>query len=68
MESSALMKAGSRQDEGFGVQPRRAADLGLVPNLQRSGSLCRSRRPQYVSSGEKVGGRGAGPAGPSGAH
>lgn len=57
MEPSALTKAGSKQEEGFGVQSRRVADLGLVPNLRRSNSsLCRSRRSQYLfNSCEKVG-------------
>ncbi|XP_036207757.1 transient receptor potential cation channel subfamily M member 2 isoform X1 [Myotis myotis] len=52
MEPSAL-KAGSMQEDGFGVQPRRVADLGRVPSLQRSSSsLCRgrSRRSQYAFS------------------
>ncbi|KAF6122339.1 transient receptor potential cation channel subfamily M member 2 [Phyllostomus discolor] len=49
MEPSALTKAGSKQEEGFGVQSRRVADLGLVPNLRRSNSsLCRNRRSQYL--------------------
>lgn len=57
MEPSALTKAGSKQEEGFGVQSRRVADLGLGPNLRRSNSsLCRSRRSQYLfNSCEKVG-------------
>lgn len=56
MEPSALTKAGSKE-EGFGVQSRRVADLGLVPHLRRSNSsLCRNRRSQYLfSSCEKVG-------------
>ncbi|XP_059865742.1 transient receptor potential cation channel subfamily M member 2 [Delphinus delphis] len=51
MEPAMLRRrdgAGSRQEDGFGVQPRRVADLGMVPNLrQSSSSLCRSRRSQY---------------------
>ncbi|XP_008565916.1 PREDICTED: transient receptor potential cation channel subfamily M member 2 [Galeopterus variegatus] len=47
MEPSALRKSGSEQEEGFGVQARRIADLGTVPNLRRSNSiLYRSRRLQ----------------------
>ncbi|KAM7132576.1 transient receptor potential cation channel subfamily M member 2 isoform 3-T3 [Molossus nigricans] len=50
MEPSALTKAGSKE-EGFGVQSRRVADLGLVPHLRRSNSsLCRNRRSQYLFS------------------
>lgn len=57
-----VLKAGSTQEDGFGVQPRRVADLGRVPSLQRSSSLCRSRRPQYAfSSCEEVGFQGPGP-------
>uniref|UniRef100_A0A8P0T3Z1 Uncharacterized protein n=1 Tax=Canis lupus familiaris TaxID=9615 RepID=A0A8P0T3Z1_CANLF len=42
-------KAGSRQEEGFGVQPRRMADLGMVSNLRRSNSsLCKTRRLQHL--------------------
>lgn len=61
MEPSAL-KAGSKQEDGFGVQPRRVADLGRAPSLRRSSSsLCRSRRAQYpFSSCEKVGFQGPG--------
>ncbi|XP_021112017.1 transient receptor potential cation channel subfamily M member 2 isoform X1 [Heterocephalus glaber] len=47
MEPSGPRKAGSEQEDGFGVQPRRVVDLGLVPNLRRSNSsLCKSRRLQ----------------------
>ncbi|KAM4889199.1 LOW QUALITY PROTEIN: transient receptor potential cation channel subfamily M member 2 [Thomomys bottae] len=55
MEPGAPRKAGSEQDEGFGVQSRRATDLGVVPNLRRSNSsLCRHRRlPGAFSSSEK---------------
>ncbi|XP_036301235.1 transient receptor potential cation channel subfamily M member 2 isoform X2 [Pipistrellus kuhlii] len=54
MEPSAR-RAGCTQEDGFGVQPRRVADLGRVPSLRRSSSsLCRSRRSQYpFSSCEK---------------
>lgn len=60
MEPAMLRRrdgAGSRQEDGFGVQPRRVADLGMVPNLrQSSSSLCRSRRSQYpFGNCEKVG-------------
>ncbi|KAB0398108.1 hypothetical protein E2I00_019756 [Balaenoptera physalus] len=51
MELATLRRrdgASSRQEDGFGVQPRRVADLGMVPNLRQSNSsLCRSRRSQY---------------------
>ncbi|XP_069886906.1 transient receptor potential cation channel subfamily M member 2 isoform X1 [Dipodomys merriami] len=55
MEPVAPRKAGSEQEEGFGVHSRRAADLGMVPNLRRSNSsLCRNRRlPGVFSSAEK---------------
>nr|XP_019601291.1 PREDICTED: transient receptor potential cation channel subfamily M member 2 isoform X2 [Rhinolophus sinicus] len=42
------MKAGSKQEEGFGVQPRRVADLGPAPNLWRSSSSLHKNRSQYV--------------------
>lgn len=50
-------QASSREEDGFGVQPRRVANLAMVPNLRQSStSLCRSRRPQRLfSSCEKVG-------------
>ncbi|KAM5275432.1 transient receptor potential cation channel subfamily M member 2 isoform 10-T14 [Hipposideros larvatus] len=49
MEPSTLMKAGSEQEEGFGVQPRKVTDLGSAPNLRRNNSsLCKKRRPQYL--------------------
>ncbi|XP_032986871.1 transient receptor potential cation channel subfamily M member 2 isoform X2 [Rhinolophus ferrumequinum] len=48
------MKAGSKHEEGFGVQPRRVADLGLAPNLWRSSSsLCKKRSQYLVNSCEK---------------
>ncbi|XP_019480571.1 PREDICTED: transient receptor potential cation channel subfamily M member 2 isoform X3 [Hipposideros armiger] len=48
MEPSTLMKAGSEQEEGFEVQPRKVTDLGSAPNLRRNNSsLCKKRRPQY---------------------
>ncbi|MBZ3871426.1 Transient receptor potential cation channel subfamily M member 2 [Sciurus carolinensis] len=55
MEPLAPRRAGSEQEEGFGVQPRRVTDLGMVPNLRRShSSLCKSRRlPCPLSSSEK---------------
>ncbi|XP_039101414.1 transient receptor potential cation channel subfamily M member 2 isoform X1 [Hyaena hyaena] len=55
MEPPDPRKAGSKQEEGFGVPPRRAADLGTVPSLRRSNSsLCKVRRPQNLfSSSEK---------------
>ncbi|KAM7248783.1 hypothetical protein CapIbe_000822 [Capra ibex] len=44
-------QASSREEDGFGVQPRRVANLAMVPNLrQNSTSLCRSRRPQCLFS------------------
>ncbi|XP_070453986.1 transient receptor potential cation channel subfamily M member 2 isoform X1 [Equus przewalskii] len=49
MEPSTPWKAGSKQKEGFGGQPRRVADLGAGPNLQRSdSSLPKNRRSQYL--------------------
>lgn len=42
------MKAGSKQEEGFGVQPRRVADLGPAPNLWRSSSSLYKKRSQYI--------------------
>ncbi|KAM9254380.1 transient receptor potential cation channel subfamily M member 2 isoform 1-T1 [Dugong dugon] len=46
MEPSSPRKLGSVQEEGFGMQPQRTVDLGLVPNLWHSNSsLFRSRRP-----------------------
>jgi hypothetical protein len=57
MEHSDPRKAGSEQEEGFGVQPRTVTDLGMVPNLRRSNSnLCKGRRLQCAfGSSEKVG-------------
>lgn len=57
MEPSTPWKAGSKQEEGFGGQPRRVADLGAGPNLQRSdSSLPKNRRSQYLLGNcEKVG-------------
>ncbi|XP_075399456.1 transient receptor potential cation channel subfamily M member 2 isoform X2 [Tenrec ecaudatus] len=56
MEPSAMRKLGSGQEEGFGVQPRRTADLGLGPNLRRSHGSLKSRRPQAAfGTGEKQG-------------
>ncbi|XP_045396755.1 transient receptor potential cation channel subfamily M member 2 isoform X2 [Lemur catta] len=47
MEPHPLRKVGSEQEEGFGVQPRRMADLGTVSNLRRSNSsLGKSHRLQ----------------------
>ncbi|XP_012516997.1 PREDICTED: transient receptor potential cation channel subfamily M member 2 [Propithecus coquereli] len=47
MEPPALGKVGSEKEEGFGVQPRRMADLGRVSNLRRSNSsLSKSHRLQ----------------------
>uniref|UniRef100_A0A8C6DTH7 Transient receptor potential cation channel subfamily M member 2 n=1 Tax=Moschus moschiferus TaxID=68415 RepID=A0A8C6DTH7_MOSMO len=44
-------QASSREEDSFGVQPRRVADLAMVPNLQQSStSLCRSRKSQYLFS------------------
>ncbi|KAF7473945.1 Hypothetical predicted protein [Marmota monax] len=55
MEPLAPRRAGSEQEEGFGVPPRRVADLGMLPHLRRShSSLCKSRRLQcHLSSSEK---------------
>uniref|UniRef100_A0A8C8TH77 Transient receptor potential cation channel, subfamily M, member 2 n=1 Tax=Peromyscus maniculatus bairdii TaxID=230844 RepID=A0A8C8TH77_PERMB len=45
MESLDRRRTGSEQEEGFGVEARRATDLGMVPNLRRSNSsLHKSRR------------------------
>ena len=64
MEPPTLRKAGSKQEEAFGVQPRRVADLGTVPSLRRSNSSLRKvRRSQNLfGNSEKVGFRW--PAGP----
>ncbi|XP_020739237.2 transient receptor potential cation channel subfamily M member 2 isoform X1 [Odocoileus virginianus] len=44
-------QASSREEDSFGVQPRRVADLAMVPNLRRSStSLCRNRRSQRLFS------------------
>ncbi|CAI9175994.1 unnamed protein product [Rangifer tarandus platyrhynchus] len=44
-------QASSREEDSFGVQPRRVADLAMVPNLRWSStSLCRNRRSQYLFS------------------
>uniref|UniRef100_A0A8C4FHA6 Transient receptor potential cation channel subfamily M member 2 n=1 Tax=Catagonus wagneri TaxID=51154 RepID=A0A8C4FHA6_9CETA len=49
MEPSLLRKAGSRQEDCFGVPPRRVADVGMVPNPRRSNSsLCKNRRSQFL--------------------
>ncbi|XP_030184628.1 transient receptor potential cation channel subfamily M member 2 isoform X6 [Lynx canadensis] len=49
MEPPTLRKAGSKQEEAFGVQPRRVADLGTVPSLWRSNSSLRKvRRSQNL--------------------
>uniref|UniRef100_D3Z7Q7 Transient receptor potential cation channel, subfamily M, member 2 n=2 Tax=Mus TaxID=862507 RepID=D3Z7Q7_MOUSE len=54
MESLDRRRTGSEQEEGFGVQSRRATDLGMVPNLRRSNSsLCKSRRFLCSFSSEK---------------
>ncbi|KAM4862758.1 transient receptor potential cation channel subfamily M member 2 isoform X2 [Urocitellus parryii] len=55
MEPLAPRRAGSEQEESFGVPPRRVADLGMLPHLRRShSSLCKSRRLQcHLSSSEK---------------
>ncbi|XP_048659734.1 transient receptor potential cation channel subfamily M member 2 isoform X3 [Marmota marmota marmota] len=55
MEPLAPRRAGSEQEEGFGVPPRRVADLGMLPHLRRShSSLGKSRRLQcHLSSSEK---------------
>ncbi|XP_068837675.1 transient receptor potential cation channel subfamily M member 2 isoform X2 [Capricornis sumatraensis] len=54
MESLAKRRhdqGSSREEDGFGVQPRRVANLAMVPNLQQSStSLCRSKRPQCLFS------------------
>lgn len=45
MESLDRRRAGAEQEEGFGMEARRATDLGMVPNLRRSNSsLSKSRR------------------------
>lgn len=44
-------QASSREEDSFGVRPRRVADLAMVPNLQWSStSLCRNRRSQHLFS------------------
>ena len=50
-------QASFREEDSFGVQPRRVADLAMVPNLRWSStSLCRNRRSQNLFSNcEKVG-------------
>ncbi|XP_021505346.2 transient receptor potential cation channel subfamily M member 2 isoform X4 [Meriones unguiculatus] len=54
MESSDRRRPGSEQEEGFGVQSRRATDLGMVANLRRSNSsLYKSRRLLCPFSSEK---------------
>ncbi|XP_055463196.1 transient receptor potential cation channel subfamily M member 2 isoform X2 [Psammomys obesus] len=54
MESSDWRRPGSEQEEGFGVQARRATDLGMVANLRRSNSsLYKSRRLLCPFSSEK---------------
>ncbi|XP_011374673.1 transient receptor potential cation channel subfamily M member 2 [Pteropus vampyrus] len=54
MEPSALGKAGSKQEEGFGAQPMWGTDLGPVPNLRRSNSsLCKKRGPQFLFNGSE---------------
>lgn len=54
MEPLDQRRTDSDQEEGFGVQSRRATDLGMVPNLRRSNSsLCKSRRLLCSFSSEK---------------
>lgn len=50
-------QASSGEEDSFGVQPRRVADLAMVPNLRWSSTgLCRRRRSQCLfSSCEKQG-------------
>lgn len=75
MEPPTLRKAGSKQEEGFGVQPSSMADLGMVPSLRRSNSsLSKTRRLHHLFSySAKVGFWGlagpprAGPPEPCGA-
>ncbi|KAB0359104.1 hypothetical protein FD754_003260 [Muntiacus muntjak] len=44
-------QASSREEDSFGVQPRRVADLAMVPNLRWSStSLCKNRRSQNLFS------------------
>ncbi|XP_057162738.1 transient receptor potential cation channel subfamily M member 2 isoform X2 [Ursus arctos] len=51
MEPPTLRKAGSKQEEGFGVQPSSMADLGMVPSLRRSNSsLSKTRRLHHLFS------------------
>ncbi|XP_047702875.1 transient receptor potential cation channel subfamily M member 2 isoform X2 [Prionailurus viverrinus] len=62
MEPPTLRKAGSKQEEAFGVQPRRVADLGTVPSLRRSNSSLRKvRRSQnlFGNSEKKASVRGS---------
>uniref|UniRef100_A0A452SI40 Transient receptor potential cation channel subfamily M member 2 n=1 Tax=Ursus americanus TaxID=9643 RepID=A0A452SI40_URSAM len=51
MEPPTLRKAGSKQEEGFGVQPSSMADLGMVPSLRHSNSsLSKTRRLHHLFS------------------
>ncbi|XP_061023445.1 transient receptor potential cation channel subfamily M member 2 [Dama dama] len=44
-------QASSREEDSFGVRPRRVADQAMVPNLRWSStSLCRNRRSQHLFS------------------
>lgn len=56
----------SGEEDSFGVQPRRVADLAMVPNLRWSSTgLCRRTRSQCLfSSCEKVELGSLGPPGP----
>uniref|UniRef100_G1LW30 Transient receptor potential cation channel subfamily M member 2 n=6 Tax=Ailuropoda melanoleuca TaxID=9646 RepID=G1LW30_AILME len=48
-EPPTLRKAGSKQEEGFGVQPSNMADLGMAPSLQRSSSsLSKTKRLHHL--------------------
>nr|XP_031316590.1 transient receptor potential cation channel subfamily M member 2 isoform X1 [Camelus dromedarius]XP_031316591.1 transient receptor potential cation channel subfamily M member 2 isoform X1 [Camelus dromedarius]XP_031316592.1 transient receptor potential cation channel subfamily M member 2 isoform X1 [Camelus dromedarius]XP_031316593.1 transient receptor potential cation channel subfamily M member 2 isoform X1 [Camelus dromedarius] len=49
MEPSTRRTAGSRQEEGFGGQPRKVVNGGMAPHLRRSNSsLCKSKRSQFL--------------------
>lgn len=57
MESLDRRRTGSEQEEGFGVEARRATDLGMVPNLRRSNSSLHKSRRLLCPFIEKVGSR-----------
>ncbi|XP_058379213.1 transient receptor potential cation channel subfamily M member 2 isoform X1 [Diceros bicornis minor] len=51
MEPLAPRRAGSKQEEGFGGQPRRVAELVMLPDLRRSSSgVSKNKKSQYLLS------------------